>query len=230
MKKITVLLTVLVTLVSCSSDDSSTSNNNDQILGRWGAYKAIDESNGDINYYVPYDGVTTYNSDGTFNQQLFGADVEGTWENLGNNIYTFSSFGFTVEGELQFEGDAEFTAYDSSFDETDYFRKLETDSELRNKILGSWKILDSCESDISPDNSTLIFSQSGSGQIITPEAVVNPTSDITWEIINGSLYISFADAPDNDPTILNIIFDSENEMKIEFVADNYIIQCLQRVE
>jgi hypothetical protein len=230
MKKIAILLTVLVTLVSCSSDDSSTSTNNDPILGRWGAFKTVDESNGDIQYYVPYDGVTTYNSNGTFNQLLFGADVEGTWENLGNNIYTFSSFGFTVEGELQFNGDAEFTAYDSSFDETDYFRKLESDAELRNKIVGTWETLDSCDSSISTSNSTIVFAQSGLGQNISPDGTINQVLDISWEITNGSLYISLVDSPEDEPIATNVTFDSENEMKIEFVADNYIIQCLNRIE
>lgn len=230
MKRLAILLTTILVLASCSSDDSSTSNNNDPILGRWGAYKTIDEANANTNYYVPYDGVTTYNSDGTFNQLLFGADVEGTWENLGNNIYTFSSFGFTVEGELQFENDDEFTAYDSSFDETDYFRKLETDSELRNKIVGTWETLDSCDSSTSTSNSTIVFAQSGLGQNISPDGTINQVLDISWEITNGSLYISLLDSPESEPVISNIMFDSENKMRIEFDVNEYTIQCLQRVE
>ncbi len=226
MKKLVLIL--IITIFSCSSDDSTTESLNDPILGRWGAYKSINDSNGETEYFVPYDGVAMYNADGTFIQSFFDTQAEGTWENLGDNTYSFNIAGIQTQGEIQFVGDSEFVT--NEFDETDHFRNIESDTELRDKIIGTWGVLNSCNDTNPTSNSTTTFNPSGNGQIINPDATINPVTDITWEISNGSLYVSLVDFPNTEPSIGNIVFESNDRMRNEFISNEFTVQCLVRLE
>lgn len=225
MKNITALLGLILILTSCSGDESSIQNQNDPILGRWGTYKTIDEINNEIEYFVPYDGVTTFNSDGTLTQTFLGATAEGTWENLGSGIYRFSLFGFIADSEVSFINNSEFTIYNSQEEYTDHLRRLDSDSELINKVIGIWQLIEDCNDLSTTESDTITFNSDGTGFI---DDGIN--GNITWEITNGSMYMTLLSFPNSDPLIVNIVFDTENKMRLEFDVIEYDIQCLVRTE
>ncbi|WP_299115819.1 lipocalin-like domain-containing protein [uncultured Winogradskyella sp.] len=225
MRNLIALLLISITLTSCSTDESTNQNNNDAILGRWGTFKLIDDINNEIEYFVPYDGITTFNPDGTLTQIFLGTSTEGTWENLSNGTYRFSLFGFTAESEVQFISNTELTIYNDEDEYTEHYRRIESDSELINKVIGTWQLIEDCDDLSTTESDTITFNSDGTGFI---DDGIN--GDITWEITNGSMYMTLLSFPNSDPLIVNIVFDTENKMILEFDIIEYDIQCLVRTE
>ncbi len=122
MKKLFFCLTVLATvlLTSCGSDDDG--GGQDAIVGTWELASRINIENGsqsvdDLGCEAKEP--ITFNTDGTFVSTDFDINnegdcveldkTEGTWENSGSGIYTFSG----VEIEVSFSGNSLVTEFES---------------------------------------------------------------------------------------------------------------------
>ena len=108
-------------------------------------------------------------------------------------------------------------------EEAYYYRRLLSDSEYFNRLLGGWQNID-CETSVSIINIT--FNQDGTG---TVGSEFNDVSFV-WEIRNGLFVINLLEDP-SEEFEYNIVFESENEMYIEYVDEidgQLYIDCFVR--
>jgi len=124
MKKLILLLTVLTLgFTSCNSDDDAATSQ-DAFIGTWkftaefenGVSIPLDDCEDEETIVVSSNGVITityFDEDVDGNCIADTMDSEsGTWENLGNSVYSFSFNGDSNEDEIVFQGNT-FTITDT---------------------------------------------------------------------------------------------------------------------
>ncbi|HLV13620.1 MAG TPA: lipocalin family protein [Xanthomarina sp.] len=113
MKKLILLFSVLaLTFTSCSSDDDAAASQ-DQFIGNWKYYKFYED---DVEVQLgpcDYETRITISANGTFTTKVYDGNsadacelvetTSGTWENLGNGMYSTTSEGDTFVQEIKFE-------------------------------------------------------------------------------------------------------------------------------
>lgn len=128
MKKLIVLFvaTLSLCITSCGSDDDGVSQ--DALIGSWQFSQEFE--NGELITSDPCDlqDVLTFNADGSFTGRFFEDDgtgtcvelegVTGTWENGGNNVYSFTSDGETDTETITFSANTFSIEYSETFEGT----------------------------------------------------------------------------------------------------------------
>ncbi|WMI65520.1 hypothetical protein RBH94_15825 [Aestuariibaculum sp. YM273] len=139
MLKRILLVSIALTIYTCSNESVESTNNQDPIIGRWGnfmdTYFACNGVEMILEEYSPYYSIDTFKPDGTVTLEgTFLGTIEGTWENVGNGNYKFSLLGFTETSNVQFVCDKNIMKIDDDGWGYIYYERENYDNSLCDEI------------------------------------------------------------------------------------------------